>query len=68
MQNLPVEAKKNERPSKCWVNQVSPYSVNPSREIVLPTVLEELSHCIPVDLGAGLKTLAVVQDEARVLR
>ena len=40
--------------------------MNPSWEITLPTVLEEYFHRIPVDLGAGLKTLAVVQDEARV--
>ena len=63
-----MRTKKNERQSKCWVNTVSPYSVNPSREIVFPTLLKEIFHRIPVDLGASLKTLAVVQDEARVRR
>jgi hypothetical protein len=51
------------------MNPVSPYSVNPPREIVFfLTVSEENFHRIPVDLGAGLKPLAVVQDEARVRR
>jgi hypothetical protein len=42
--------------------------VNPFREIVSPTISEEHFHRIPIGLGAGLKTLAVVQDEARVPR
>ena len=48
------------------MNQASPYSVNPSWEIILPTGLEECFDRVPVDLGAGFKTLAVVQDEPRV--
>jgi len=51
---------------KGWMNQSSPYGVYPSWEVILPTVLEECFNCIQVDLGASLKTLAVVQDEARV--
>ena len=53
---------------KVLVNTVSPYSMNPSREIVFPMLLEENFHHIPVNLGASLKTLAVMQDEARVCR
>ena len=53
---------------KVLVNTVSPYSMNPSREIVFPMLLEENFHHIPVNLGASLKTLAVMQDEAKVCR
>ena len=68
MQNLPIGTRKNERPPKYRVNQASPYSVNPSREFETSTFSEKTFHRIPVDLRPGFKTLAVVQDEARVRR
>ena len=64
-QNLP---KRNELPFTGRVNQVSPYGVNFFREIASLTFLEEIFDRIPIDLGADLKTLTVVQDEARVRR
>jgi len=68
MQNLAVGTEKNEQQPRCWMNQVSPYSVNPSREFHFPTNLEKFFHRIPVNLGPRLKTLAVMQDEANVSR
>ena len=50
------------------MNQVLPYGMNFFREIGLPTISEEFFDRIPIDLGADLKTLTVVQDEARVHR
>jgi len=40
--------------------------MNPSFKTIFPTVLEEFFDRIQVELGTGLKTFAVVQDEARV--
>ena len=67
-QNLPIGIKRNERPFTGRMNQVLPYGMNFFRKIGLPTISEEFFDRIPIDLGADLKTLTVVQDEARVRR